>query len=223
MPDRKEFDLGDYIEVKDRIARFYELYAGGRLVTEEVRASTEPDGKPRIWVKAAAYRTADDPRPGIGWSWLELPGTTPYTKGSELENAETSAWGRAIGSLGILIDKSIASAQEIKNKAEPKSAAPVRQSEPSKSHDTVSRPPVAPQRPAAPTPLPRPDAPSAADADIDSLLRTAPGGPPRRPIPMMCGALSDARLGPVETCVLPRTHRGQHEATSGHAWPGVTA
>ena len=98
MPDKKEFALGDYIEVKDRIARFYELFAGGRLVTTEVRATSEPDGKPRVWVQAAAYRTADDPHPGIGWSWLELPGATPYTRGSELENAETSAWGRAIGS-----------------------------------------------------------------------------------------------------------------------------
>ena len=52
-----------------------------------------------------------------GYSWLEIPGTTPYTKGSEVENAETSAWGRAIGSLGILIDASIASQNEIDAKA----------------------------------------------------------------------------------------------------------
>ena len=116
MPDKK-FELGDYVEVKDRIKLFYELFGQGRLVTGEVRLTSEPDGVPRVVVQAFAYRTPDDPQPGVGWSWLELPGKTSYTRGSEIENAETSAWGRAIGSLGILIDRSIASANEINNKA----------------------------------------------------------------------------------------------------------
>ena len=47
---------------------------------------------------------------------MSLPGATPYTKGSEIENAETSAWGRAIGSLGIGIENSIASADEVRAK-----------------------------------------------------------------------------------------------------------
>jgi hypothetical protein len=116
MPPDKKFDLGGYIEVKDRIAKFYELYAQGRLVTGEVRLSNEPDGVPRVMVQGLAYRSPEDTHPGVGWSWMELPGKTTYTKGSELENTETSAWGRAIGSLGILIDASIASAQEVENK-----------------------------------------------------------------------------------------------------------
>lgn len=115
MSDKK-FELGDYVEVKDRIKLFYELFGQGRLVTGEVRLTTEPDGVPRVMVQGLAYRTPDDPLPGVGWSWLQLPGSTPYTRGSEIENAETSAWGRAIGALGILIDRSIASAQEVNNK-----------------------------------------------------------------------------------------------------------
>lgn len=115
MPDKK-FDLGDYIEVKDRIAIFYELYPQGRLVTGNVDVLTSPDDKQRVMVRAFAYRTPDDPLPGVGCSWMDLPGTTSYTRGSELENTETSAWGRAIASLGILIDRSIASAQEVQNK-----------------------------------------------------------------------------------------------------------
>ena len=113
----KKFELGDYIEVKDRIARFYELYGKGSLVTDEVTFPDAGDNKPRVMVKALAYRTPDDPHPGVGYSWLELPGKTPYTNGSEIENAETSAWGRAIGSLGILISGSIATSNEIQNKA----------------------------------------------------------------------------------------------------------
>ncbi len=117
MPDKK-FDLGDYVEVKDRIKLFYELYGQGRLVTGEVRLSNEPDGVPRVMVQGLAYRSPEDTLPGVGWSWMVLPGTSNYTRGSELENTETSAWGRAIGALGILIDRSIASAQEVGNKAD---------------------------------------------------------------------------------------------------------
>lgn len=148
MADRKGFDLGDYIEVKDRIARFYDLYGQGRLVTTDVRLTTEPDGKPRVLVEAAAYRTPDDPLPGRGWSWMELPGTTSYTKGSELENTETSAWGRAIAALGILVDKSIASAQEVANKS---GEAPARRRErPETPAEPERSAPAAPQAPAGP-------------------------------------------------------------------------
>lgn len=118
VSDRIAKSLGDYVQVKDRIAKFYELFGGGRLVTAEVLILTAPDNKQRVMVKALAYRTVDDPLPGVGYSWMELPGKTPYTNGSEIENTETSAWGRAIGSLGILIDASIATQNEIDNKAD---------------------------------------------------------------------------------------------------------
>lgn len=109
-------DLDGYVEVKDRIRLFYEAHPDGRLVTAEVRWPAEGDDVARIAVKALAYRTADDPHPGVGWSWMVLPGSTNFTRGSELENTETSAWGRAIGSLNIGIDKSIASANEVRAK-----------------------------------------------------------------------------------------------------------
>jgi hypothetical protein len=117
MPGDKKFQLGDYIEVKDRIALFYQQFPEGRLVTDRVEVWLEIEPA-RVVVKALAYRTPDDPHPGVGWSWMTLPGKTPYTNGSELENTETSAWGRAIGALGIGISNSIASGDEVKNKAE---------------------------------------------------------------------------------------------------------
>lgn len=116
MPDKK-FDLGDYVEVKDRIKLFYELYGKGALVTSGYELTAQPDDKPKVIVTALAYRTPEDPHPGVGTSWMYLPGSTSYTKGSEIENAETSAWGRAIGALGILIDRSIATSTEIEAKS----------------------------------------------------------------------------------------------------------
>jgi hypothetical protein len=104
--------LKDYTDVKTRVGLFYAAHPEGALVTEAAWVSVDDD-VPRIWVRAAAYRTPDDPHPGIGHSWMVLPGTTPYTKGSELENTETSAWGRAIVALGIGIGAGIASVDEI--------------------------------------------------------------------------------------------------------------
>ena len=100
MPETKSY-LEGYITVPERIAKFYEMFAQGRLVTTDVRLSSEPDGVPRVLVEASAYRTPDDPLPGRGWSWMVLPGTTNFTRGSELENTETSAWGRAIASVQV--------------------------------------------------------------------------------------------------------------------------
>ncbi len=120
------FALGDYIEVKDRLKMFYAAYPTGAVCTEAAWVSVDDD-VPRVWVKALAYRTPDDPHPGVGHSWMALPGTTPYTRGSELENTETSAWGRAIGATGIALDKSVASADEVRNKEGQKDAGAKRQ------------------------------------------------------------------------------------------------
>jgi hypothetical protein len=108
--------LKDYTDVKERIRLFYAKHPDGRLVTDRVEYWLEVE-PPRIVVAALAYRTPDDPLPGKGWSWMILPGTTNFTRGSEIENTETSAWGRAIGSLGIGIGSSIASAEEVAAKA----------------------------------------------------------------------------------------------------------
>ena len=105
--------LKDYIDVKERLRLFYERYPEGSIVTAEAYMQEDPDGKVRVWAKALAYRTPGDTLPTVGWSYLEVPGTTPYTRGSEIENVETSAWGRAIGALGIGIKGSIATTDEI--------------------------------------------------------------------------------------------------------------
>jgi len=105
-----------YIEVKERILLFYAKYPDGRLVTSKVALWETADGGQKVLVRAKAYRDPDDPRPGTGTSWLTVPGTTPYTRGSEVENAETSAWGRAIACCGIAVDSSIATAEEVASK-----------------------------------------------------------------------------------------------------------
>lgn len=111
-------NLGNYVEVKDRIQQFYAKYPTGAIVTEKIQ--WQPAGKidemARVIVQAAAYRTPDDPHPGRGSSAMVLPGKTPYTAGSELENTETSAWGRAVAAVGVAVDRGISTASEIRSK-----------------------------------------------------------------------------------------------------------
>ena len=103
----------DYIEVSERIQQFIEKYPQGSLQSEW--EYVQRDGEQWLVVKSWAYRTADDQRPGIGHAWEPIPGRTPYTKGSELQNGETSSWGRALAAIGIAVHKGIASANEIRS------------------------------------------------------------------------------------------------------------
>jgi len=114
-PKQAPKGLGDYVEVADRIHMFYDQYPDGRLVTYafEVRDIGE-----RTWiiVQAHAYRTSDDPHPGVGTAWEAYPGKTPFTRDSELMNAETSAWGRALAAVGIAVKQGIASREDVANR-----------------------------------------------------------------------------------------------------------
>lgn len=117
-----DFKMGDYVQVDERIAAFREKHPEGSLQpanpAEPYHIEYVNDGTAFIVYTAAAYRSADDPRPGIGCAWEPLPGKTPYTCNSELMNAETSAWGRAIvAALAADAKRGIATAEEVRNRA----------------------------------------------------------------------------------------------------------
>jgi hypothetical protein len=102
----------DYIEVSERLRTFIEMYPQGSLDSEW--CYVQRDGEEWLVVKAYAYRDQDDKRPGVGHAWEPIPGRTPYTRGSELQVGETSAWGRALAALGIAVHKGVASANEVR-------------------------------------------------------------------------------------------------------------
>jgi hypothetical protein len=111
------YNLDGYIDVPSRIKLFLAKHPEGCLQMDEPQF-VEVEGKKWVIGRAYAYRTPDDQRPGIGTAWEIVPGTTPFTRGSEIQNLETSAWGRAIGALGIGIDASIATLDEIQHAKE---------------------------------------------------------------------------------------------------------
>lgn len=81
------------------------------------RGEGEPDFDVFIVYTAVAYRSPDDRKPGIGVAWEPYPGRTPYTKASEVMNAETSAQGRAIvAALASDSKAGVASREEVRNR-----------------------------------------------------------------------------------------------------------
>jgi hypothetical protein len=114
------FDLDPaYKQVPERIADLKATHPDARLRPTDPSKPywlEEIDGATFIVYSAACYLTPDDPLPGIGMAWEPFPGRTPYTKDSELMNAETSAWGRAIVAALQSESKAIASAEEVRNR-----------------------------------------------------------------------------------------------------------
>lgn len=114
------FDLDpSYKQVPERIADFKAKHPEGCLRPADpanpYRIETI-EGQTFIVYVAAAYRSPDDPMPGIGVAYEQFPGKTPYTKMSELMNAETSAWGRAIVAVLASESKAVASAEDVRNR-----------------------------------------------------------------------------------------------------------
>lgn len=113
-------DLSEYIDVAARIVQFREQFPDGSLQPADgaVPYRIEKIGdQTYIVVVAAAYRRPDDVRPGIGMAYEVFPGKSNFTRGSELQNAETSAWGRAIvAALAADTKKGVASAEEVRNR-----------------------------------------------------------------------------------------------------------
>lgn len=113
--------LDDYVTVDQRITAFFEKYPDGSLSCRQVKIFSAA-GSDYILYQAEAYRQPEDKLPGVGTAWELVPGPTPFTQGSEAQNAETSAWGRAIVAVGaadahkgIATRNDVANAREVEN------------------------------------------------------------------------------------------------------------
>lgn len=98
----------DYVLVADRIIYFNEKYPTGSVTTEIVRYESK-----QVIIKATIKPEVDSSRIFTGYSQA-IEGEGFINKTSALENAETSAVGRALAMMGIGVIDSIASVDEIK-------------------------------------------------------------------------------------------------------------
>lgn len=107
----------DYIDVATRIVEFRKAYPQGNLSQVKLEFLKDFGGKDWVVYTAAAYRSPEDTNPGIGTAWEPVPGPTRFTKDSEVQNAETAAWGRAmVAALAVDTKKGVASSEEIRNR-----------------------------------------------------------------------------------------------------------
>lgn len=97
-----------YVMVKDRISYFKDNYPEGSIITELLSA---PDAK-TVVVKATVKPWKEGEQIYTGHSQAEVG--KGMMGGVALENAETSAVGRALAMMGIGIIDSIASVDEMK-------------------------------------------------------------------------------------------------------------
>ena len=98
----------EYVLVNERIKAFWELHPCGRIITE---LKEWIDGF--CIIRAEVYLNKEDERPAATGLAYERESSSFINKTSYIENCETSAVGRALGILGIGIDTSVASAEEL--------------------------------------------------------------------------------------------------------------
>ena len=100
--------IGDYVEVNQRVLAFRKLYPNGSILTDMV------NNENGVCVFKARIFNENDVLLATGYAY-EKEDSTFINKTSYIENCETSAVGRALGFLGIGIDTSIASKEEVIN------------------------------------------------------------------------------------------------------------
>ena len=114
-------DLTNYVDVPTRFAMALERWPELRIVENRPEIITIGD-KVFIAVTVQAWRTPDDQIPAQNTAWEIFPGATPFTRGSEMMNASTSALGRVLGFM-MSFGPKMASAEEVRNR-QPDTVAP---------------------------------------------------------------------------------------------------
>ena len=96
-----------YITVNERVKEFRRLHPQGQLITTIMaNADSQVLFKAEVLIEGVCVATGHA---------YEKEGSSFINKTSYIENCETSAIGRALGMVGIGIDTSIASAEEVAN------------------------------------------------------------------------------------------------------------
>ena len=124
-----------YVEVNERIKFFRqeEQYKGWSITTS-IENMTDTDV-----IMRTVIRDAENKAIATGFA-QEVKGSSNINKTSHIENCETSAVGRALAMLGIGIDTSIASANEVETAiAQSEQPRDTKPSSPAKKEGNVSK------------------------------------------------------------------------------------
>lgn len=105
-------NMDGYVQVNDRLILALKRWPDLR-VQETSFDIMRIDEQTFLVCEVTVWRTPDDPKPSIGTAAEPFPGKTPYTRNSERMVGFTSALGRALGYMGVGIDKAMASSNEV--------------------------------------------------------------------------------------------------------------
>jgi hypothetical protein len=136
------YSLEGYVDVAQRIRQLRAKHPDAVLRPADPANPfriVDIGGREFIVYTAACYRSPDDPMPAIACAAEPVMGATNFTRNSEVMNAETSAWGRAIMAALAVDEPHIASADEVRN----------RRADVSPDHPSVPRAKAAPKPAAA--------------------------------------------------------------------------
>ena len=123
----------DYVLVNERVQEFHKLYPNGSIRTDLVEFSDE-----RFIIKAEVCPDVNDRMRIFTGYACELVSSSRINKLNALECGESSAVGRAMAFLGIGIDGSIASADEVQNAVHQEEAHNVTEQQKGKDQELVS-------------------------------------------------------------------------------------
>lgn len=108
----------EYVTVNERIKAFRNTYKDYSLVTDIIEISDNH------CVMKASILDTQGKVVATGYA-RETVSKSPINKFAFVENAETSAWGRALGNFGIGVDTAICSAEELLQKISQEETAKV--------------------------------------------------------------------------------------------------
>lgn len=106
--------LDSYVTVAERIAAFYQSFPTGRICTQIVEHDIQSGF---VLMRAEVFRSTDDAGPSATGHAFEVRGDSYVNRTSYIENAETSAVGRALALLGFEVRRGIASREEMEKAA----------------------------------------------------------------------------------------------------------
>jgi len=111
MPKLKTIKIQnkDYVLVSERVLYFNEVFKNGSIVSELLPQTDNT----QVFIKTKITPNCDQPDRYFTGHAQEVVGDGMVNKTSALENAETSAVGRALGLMGIGVIEGIASADEV--------------------------------------------------------------------------------------------------------------
>jgi hypothetical protein len=113
------FDLSNYVDVATRIKQLRDKHPEAVLRPFDPANPfkiVEIGGREFIVYTAACFRSPDDNCPAVAVAAEPVIGASSFTRNSEVMNAETSAWGRAIMACLAVDEPHIASRDEVINR-----------------------------------------------------------------------------------------------------------